>query len=385
MRSPLLSPQGVADFVQVESASKEKLSLQSPKKKTGKVGKLVSSLKSPKKAKKKVDKDTPSPPKASKRVSIESPKTWDGKREKKVKVKKPKPAMKGAPAPILSTPQESSQELLRAAAAMAEKASDDPEAYKIQALKAAMEETAAKLKRVTEQRQQDKEAINEAMKEQKKQIKEKLEAVYMPVINAGKADGKSNSKKQAETAELIEYLKKDNQKLRTAIESWNRKIKDMKAQNASLERANEQVEKMYEELQEQVADMEAVQSKLTDNCAVFKAALDKMKKDYKKRTKFHQAETNCSNYFDTCISKIVKNVRDRSRQADLIEEVYTLSAQGSALATEERQKHSPAADLAALPAPEKKNKGSWSFMHEENSNDSDSDDDDGEDSVDEEE
>ena len=52
MRSPLMSPQGVADFVQVEDAAKAKLALQSPKKKTGKIGKLVSSLKGPKKTKK---------------------------------------------------------------------------------------------------------------------------------------------------------------------------------------------------------------------------------------------------------------------------------------------------------------------------------------------
>ncbi|KAL3922317.1 MAG: hypothetical protein SGILL_002269 [Bacillariaceae sp.] len=384
------SPQGVQDFVQVDSASKEKLALQSPKKKQGKIGKIVSSLNSPKKPKKApATKDPPvksptSPSKKStKKVSIASDKTWDGKKERKVKVKKTKSAMKGARAPVLSKPQESTQQLLRAAAAMAESSSDDPEAFKIQALKTALEETAQRLKQVTEQQQKDKEEIKEAMKQQKKQVKDKLESLYMPVINAGKADCKSGSKKQAETAELIEYLKKDNQKLRTSIETWARKIKDMKQQNASLERANDQAEKMTEELKEQVEEMEAVQSKLNDNCAVFKAALTKMKKDYKKRTKFHQAETNCSNYFDTCISKIVKNVTDRSKQADLIEDIYTFSAQGSGLATEQREEHSPAADLAALPAPEKKNnKGSWSFMHEEDSNDSDSDDDDDDDEYD---
>jgi hypothetical protein len=397
MRSPLLSPRGVTDFVQVENPASDKLSLQqSPKKKTGKVGKLVASLKSPKnKSSKTVDKEavpsvlkspkSSSPKKLSKRVSIESDKTWDGKKERKVKVKKAKSIMKGVPAPILSSPQESTQELLRAAAAMAQNASDDPEAFKIQALKVALEETAQKLQQVTDQQKKDQEEIKEAARQQKKQIKEKLEEIYMPMINAGKADGKNNSKKHAETAELIDYLKKDNAKLRTSIESWARKIKEMKMQNASLERTNEQAESMYEELKEQVADMEAVQSKLTDNCAVFKEALSKMKKDYKKRTMYHQAETNCSAYFDTCVNKIVKNVTDRSRQADLIEEVYTMSAEGTALATEEREKHSPAADLAALPGPEKKNKGSWSFMHdEEDSNDSDSDDDDEEEDSDDE-
>lgn len=180
-----------------------------------------------------------------------------------------------------------------------------------------------------------------------------------------------------------QYLKDDNAKIRKSIESYARKIKEIKKSNANLERCNHQAAESYKQLEEQVADMTAVRGKLEDNCAVFKEALKKMKKDYKKRTAFHSAETNCSIHFDTCISKIVKNVTDRSRQADLIEEVGTMSAEGTALATTKRQEHSPNADLEALPVPQKgKNKGSWSFMHEDDddeSNESDSDDEDSDD------
>lgn len=274
MRSTLLSPRGVADVVQLDKAKvtsnmswadDSASSLKSPKKSPKKKSSLKNSIKNVfnKKPTTEVEK---SPLKSSlkktpsrKSVTIQSDKKWDGRKERKVKVKKSKSsALKGAPAPVLSKPQASTQELLRTAAAMAESASDDPESYKIQMLKAALEETAEQLKKVTEQQQKDKERIKEASNEEKKRIKESLEKLYKPVIDQGKQNGKNHSKKQEEAEQLIQvcrwcfdfeklsavascisrysastafffpqYLKDDNAKIRKSIESYARKIKGM--------------------------------------------------------------------------------------------------------------------------------------------------------------
>lgn len=369
------SPRGVADvFVQVDP--KEKLNSS-----FSWADNSASSLKSP---------STSSSPnkKSTKKVRIKSEKSWDGKKEKKTKkVKKVKEStLKGAPAPVLFQASDSTQQLLREAAAKGLREGADHEAVKIEMLKAALERTAEQLKEVNDRRQKDADEMKAALKQAKKECKEQLESIYKPVIDSNIKDGKNQNKKQAETAKLIQYLKDDNAKIRKEIESTARKIKELMASNANLERLNKQAEDAYAELEDQVETMQAVNDKLTSNVAIFKETLSKMKKDYKKRTKFHQMEINCSDYYDKCMNKVVKSVSDRSRIASLIEEVNITAAEGIAFANEERQKHSPNADLQALPSPTndgKKKKATWSFMFEERpsdderlaDDDSDSDDD----------
>jgi hypothetical protein len=319
--------------------------------------------------------------KSAKKVRINSEKLWDGKKEKKTKkIKKVKEtSLKDSPAPILRQANDLTQQLLREAAAKGLQQGTDPDAVKIEILKAALQETSEQLKEVNDRRKKDADEMKAALKLAKKECKTQLELIFKPVIDSNIKDGENRNRRQAETAKLIQYLKDDNAKIRRDIESTARKIKELKATNANLERLNHQAGEAYAELEDQVETMKAVNDKLTCNVAIFKETLSKMKKDYKKRTEFHQVEINCSEYYDKCMGKVVKSVSDRSRNAKLIEDVSITSAEGIALANEEREKYSPNVDLESLPnlvTDGRKNKASWSFMsendvHSESENESD--------------
>ncbi|KAG7372266.1 hypothetical protein IV203_018409 [Nitzschia inconspicua] len=364
------SPRGVADvFLQVDPKEKLDSSFSWADASTSSLKSPTSSSSSPKK-------------KSTKKVRIKSEKSWDGKKEKKSKkVKKVTQSdLKGAPAPVLHHTSDSTQQLLRQAVAKGLQQGSDPDAMKIEMLKAALEKAAEQLKEVNDRRKKDADDMKAAIKQAKKECKQQLESIYKPVINSNIKDVKSQNKKQEETAKLIQYLKDDNAKIRKEIESTARKIKEIKASNANLERLNHQAGEAYAELEDQVETMQAVNDKLNSNVAIFKETLSKMKKDYKKRTAFHQVEMHCSEYYEKCMNKVVQSVADRSRDAKLIEEVHISAAEGSAEANEERVKHSPNVDLASLPSPieseGKKKKASWSFMFEADSDGKDLDDDD---------
>jgi hypothetical protein len=353
------SPRGVADvFLQVDPEVKLNSSLSWGDSSSSSL-KSPSSLSSSKKN-------------SAKKVRINSEKSWDGRKEKKPKIKKIKEnSLKGSPAPVLRQSDDSTQELLRVAEAKGLQQGTDQDAFKIDMLKVALEEVSEQLKEVNNRRKKDADDMKASLKQAKKEYKKQLESIFKPVINSNIKDGENRDKRQAETAKLIQYLKDDNAKIRKEIESTARKIKELRASNANLERLNHEAGEAYAELEDQVETMNAVNDKLISNVAIFKDTLSKMKKDYKKRTEFHQIEINCSEYYDKCMGKVVKSVSDRSRDAKLIQDVSITSAEGIAVANEERQKYSPNAELESLPSSVtdgRKKKASWSFMFEDNVN-----------------
>ena len=249
-------------------------------------------------------------------------------------------------------------------------------------LKEAIEYTKKRLDEVNEQRKQDAKDIKEHMRKAKQECKAELEEMYKPIIDSHMKDGKTQKERQEETANVIAYLKSDNAKIRKEIESYARKIKELVVKNNSLERSNQKAEEAYLELEDHVETMTAVNEKLNENVTIFKDTLKTMKREYGKRTSHHQCEVNSTGYYDSCINKIVKSVKDRSKSPDLIEEVFNAFTEGNAEADDLRKEHSPNVALEALPkkgTKNGKNKASWSFMCEEETNsdfDSDSDDDD---------
>jgi myosin heavy subunit len=236
---------------------------------------------------------------------------------------------------------------------------------KIQFLREAIEIAKKEIEKVNEQRKKDKENVQDMLIKAKKECRERLESVYMPVISTLKKDGKSKDQKHAETAKVIQYLKDDNAKIRKEIDMYARKIKDLNQSNASLERHNHHAEEAIKEVAERVEEMKAVNEKLTENEAIFKDMYKKMKKDYIVRTRHHQVEVVSSRYYETCIKKVVKSAMDRSKNPTFIESICEMAAEGTAEAIDLRDKNSPNAELEDLPLSKKIGSGkkaSWSFM-----------------------
>eukprot|EP00529_Nitzschia_sp_RCC80_P020822 CAMPEP_0113454038 /NCGR_PEP_ID=MMETSP0014_2-20120614/7661_1 /TAXON_ID=2857 /ORGANISM="Nitzschia sp." /LENGTH=380 /DNA_ID=CAMNT_0000345439 /DNA_START=63 /DNA_END=1205 /DNA_ORIENTATION=+ /assembly_acc=CAM_ASM_000159 len=254
---------------------------------------------------------------------------------------------------------------------------EDVESDTIRALKAQMEEVQQRLLDLNSQKENDAVEYKERLKTAKKECKEHLESVYRPMITSHVKDGKEQKQKQMESQKMIEYLRSENAKIRKDIEFYGQEIKKMFHANENLEKANKKADEAYNELEDHVHSMTEVNEKLNENVTIFKGHIKTMKDDYLKRTRHHMCEVRTSNSYETCLHKIVSSVKDRSRDADLIDELATMVDAGSTEAIEDKTKHCPAVELSSLPVPkgldDMTKQGKWSFMVDETSTDSDSD------------
>lgn len=211
----------------------------------------------------------------------------------------------------------------------------------VELLKAALEMARQQLEKVHEQREKDSQEQKERLLKAKLECKQELEAIYQPLISTHVQDEKQQKKRTTETSKIIQYLRDDNSKIRKEIEYYAKEIKKMKESNAQLETANHKAQQAYEELEDHVETMNAVNEKLKSNETIFKETLKKMKGDYRKRTRYHECEVNSIGYYEACLSKIVRNVKDRSRDAKFIEDIYRTAEQGSTHAMDARETNLP--------------------------------------------
>lgn len=240
---------------------------------------------------------------------------------------------------------------------------------KVELLKAAIELAQKKLNEVNEQRENDAQEQKERLRKAKLEYKKELEAIYKPLISTHVQDVQNQEQKKTEGSKIIQYLREDNAKIRKEIEYYAKEIKKIKLSNDQLESANETARHSLEELEDHVETMQAVNKKLTSNAAIFKEALKKMKRDYVTRTRFHQCEMNSTGYYESCLSQIVKNVKDRSRDPKFIEVIYSIVEEGFADARNGQEKNPPnVAAVEELPLSKRvksNKKVSWSLMVDE--------------------
>lgn len=373
MRNNILSPRGVTDFLQVEKS---------------KVGdKLQSSFNV-------ADTDPTSPRKRTVALKSALKSPTKGSNGKKLKVVKKEKSSSGASAKSKEKKDKTkSQKAAKKKKANASStvgfsvSSSDDET--LRSLKDAVEMVKRRMVDLEKRKQEDAIDFKERLITAKKECKDKLEAVYKPLITTHVKDGKEHQQKQMETNKLIDYIRDDNAKIRKEIEYYAREIKAMKRSNDQLELANQKAADAHKELNDHVDTMKAVNAKLTVNEKVFKEHLKAMKKDYLKRTQYHMCEVKSSNLYQTCLSKISTAVKDRSRDATFIEELFTVAEAGATKALEEKSQKLPSVELSSLPLPkgldDMSQQGTWSFMVDEekkgnnfddnNDDDSDSDDD----------
>jgi chromosome segregation ATPase len=347
MRSTLLSPRGVADVFQPVNGAAEKLNnsfswaqnrqdLSSPKA-VSPTKQKTTKLSANKKFKVKTEKIDSKQPKEKKVSSNSSTVT---KKEKKPK--------KDTASKITSTIDDSGN---------------------VELYKSAIEMVQTRLNEVNEQRGKDIQQYKEQLRKAKLECKKEFEAIYKPLISNHLHDTQNQQDKKTESSKIIQYLREDNAKIRKEMEYYAKEIKKMKLSNDQLESANATARQSYDELEDHVETMKAVNDKLTSNATIFKAALKKMKRDYVTRTRFHQCEVNSTGYYETCLSKIVKDVKDRSRDPIFIEGIYTIVEEGFVQARDGQEKATPnMAGVADLPMSKKvksDKKVTWSFMVDE--------------------
>mmetsp|Transcript_102334 Transcript_102334/g.153344 ORF Transcript_102334/g.153344 Transcript_102334/m.153344 type:complete len:1158 (+) Transcript_102334:210-3683(+) len=212
-----------------------------------------------------------------------------------------------------------------------------------------------KLAEAEEQRKRDIEDAKFQFEQEMEEYKEKLEDQLR-----AEAEKQNKSAQQQtlidESGKIIEYLRKENMKLRQQCESMKRDYKSLKENNARLMEANASASSSFNQLNEHAKGLNATNARLIKNVETYKKQLVKMKEDLKNRQAFYLAEAHARVAYQKTLARIVAQVQDKSRDAQLVEDVVIWALECEAEAKSERaalenagQQAPPGAVAAAAP------------------------------------
>merc|ERR1711933_134968 len=139
-----------------------------------------------------------------------------------------------------------------------------------------------------------------------------------------------------ESGKIIEYLRKENMKLRQQCESMKRDYKSLKENNSRLMEANASASSSFNQLNDHAKGLNATNARLIKNVDTYKKQLVKMKEDLKSRQAFYLAEAHARVAYQKTLARIVAQVQDQSENAQLIEDVVIWALECEAEAKAER-------------------------------------------------
>jgi myosin heavy subunit len=173
--------------------------------------------------------------------------------------------------------------------------------------------------------------FEQEMEEYKEKLEEELRA-------ESKKHGESAQQQTLidESGKIIEYLRKENMKLRQQCESMKRDYKSLKENNARLMEANSSASASFTQLNDHAKGLNGTNGRLIKNVDAYKKQLVKMKEDLKNRQAFYLAEAHARVAYQKSLARIVAQVQDKSRDAQLVEDVVIWALECEAEAKAER-------------------------------------------------
>jgi len=185
----------------------------------------------------------------------------------------------------------------------------------------------ARLKEVAEAR----EAAEAEMEKYRQKIKKEL------------ANDKEKDKKSAqqqtlidESQKIIEYLRKENMKLRNQNDTMRKDFRSLKENNARLMEANASAGESFAALNEHAKQLNGTNAKLIKNVEAYKQQLEKLKDDLKTRQAYYLAEAEARLAYQKTMAQIVGTIQDKCRDAQLVEDVVIMALECEAEAKSER-------------------------------------------------
>ena len=214
------------------------------------------------------------------------------------------------------------------------------------------------------------EKVREAEMRRMKEVEEAREAAekeieaYKEMVEAEKKNDKEKKKKSAqqqtlidESGKIIEYLRKENMKLRNQNDSMRKDFKSLKENNARLMEANASASASFTALNDHAKQLNATNAKLIKNVEAYKQQLEKLKEDLKTRQSYYLAEAEARLAYQKTMAQIVGTIQDKCRDAQLTEDVVIMALECEAEAKSERaaldvsgKKGAAAAATKAAPA-----------------------------------
>lgn len=143
-----------------------------------------------------------------------------------------------------------------------------------------------------------------------------------------------DAKSQAEEATLeqalveearvvIEYLRRDNKKLRTLNEKLYNDVTDLRLENKRIAQANEVAASHYKKLEEHVQYLTETQKKLLAVIPQYKKSIARLEHESNVRQEYCLAEHHVKVDYMKIIGEIVQAVEKRSKSSKLLDEVVT--------------------------------------------------------------
>jgi len=192
-----------------------------------------------------------------------------------------------------------------------------------------------KLVEAEDQRKRELEDAKFQFEQEMEEYKEKLED---QLRSESKKHGESAQQQTLidESGKIIEYLRKENMKLRQQCESMKRDYKSLKENNSRLMEANASASSSFNQLNDHAKGLNATNARLIKNVDTYKKQLVKMKEDLKNRQAFYLAEAHARVAYQKALARIVAQVQDKSRDAQLVEDVVIWALECEAEAKAER-------------------------------------------------
>jgi len=186
---------------------------------------------------------------------------------------------------------------------------------------------ALRLKEVSDAR----EAAEKEMEQYRNKVKKEL------------ANDKDTQKKAAqqqtlidESGKIIEYLRKENMKLRNQNDTMRKDFRSLKENNQRLMEANASAGESFSALNDHAKQLNATNAKLIKNVEAYKKQLEKLKDDLKTRQAYYLAEAEARLAYQKTMASIVGTIQDKSRDAQLVEDVVIMALECEAEAKSER-------------------------------------------------
>jgi len=233
--------------------------------------------------------------------------------------------------------------------------------------------------------------VREAEMKRMKEVENAREAAekeieeYKAMVKREMANDQAKQKKSAqqqtlidESAKIIEYLRKENMKLRNQNDTMRKDFKSLKENNARLMEANASASASFTALNDHAKQLNVTNAKLIKNVEAYKQQLEKLKDDLKTRQSYYLAEAEARLAYQKTMAQVVGIVQDKCKDAQLVEDVVIMALECEAEAKSERAtldvggKKAPptkAAPRKAAPAP------APAPDYDDDSDDDDSDDD----------
>jgi myosin heavy subunit len=198
------------------------------------------------------------------------------------------------------------------------------------------------LNKMEDKLQQAEDERKRGLEDAKFQFEQEMEEYKEKLEDQLRAEGEKKNKSAQqqtlidESGKIIEYLRKENMKLRQQCESVKRDYKSLKENNARLMEANASASGSFNQLNEHAKGLNATNARLIKNVDTYKTQLVKMKEDLKNRQAFYLAEAHARVAYQKTLAKIVAQVQDKSRDAQLVEDVVIWALECEAEAKSER-------------------------------------------------